>query len=198
MPKLFFTRHYPIIIVTALVLLTAAAGDNVTEALRFERQAILNGELYRLLSAHIVHLSWPHTLMNLTAAVIGWYLFHDAMNNKHWLLSLAGCGLVISLLLLGIDTLQWYVGFSGIIHGVMLQGLVLDRQLGRGSKSIMLSGLILKVAYEQWQGRSISSFEAIGGDVVLEAHLFGLAGGLLMLALPRLAKRVPFNQQGDN
>jgi membrane associated rhomboid family serine protease len=97
--KQFILRHFPIIAIVALILSSTLVSDELTLLLRFERKAILEGELYRLFSAHIVHLNWAHSLLNITAAVIGWCLFKDSMSTQQWILSIVICGPIISILL---------------------------------------------------------------------------------------------------
>ena len=41
--------------------------DAILLNLRFEQTTISNGDYWRLLSGHIVHLNLPHTLMNIGA-----------------------------------------------------------------------------------------------------------------------------------
>lgn len=181
MIKKFTLNHFPIIAIVTLIISSAFIGDKLTLLLRFEREAILSGELYRLFTAHFVHLNWIHALMNVAATIIGWYLLRDSMTNRQWILSIAISGLVVSVLLFSLPELEWYVGFSGIIHGLMLQGLILQKHLRFIEKALMVSALLLKVFYELWQGSSAADLEFIDGNIIVEAHLFGLLAGLVMI-----------------
>lgn len=181
MIKKTILNHSPIIAIVTLIISCAFIGDKLTLLLRFEREAILSGELYRLLTAHIVHLNWMHALMNVAATIIGWCLLRDSMTNRQWILSIAISGLVVSVLLFSLPELEWYVGFSGIIHGLMLQGLILQKHLRFIEKTLMVSALFLKVFYELWQGSSTADLEFIDGNIIVEAHLFGLLAGLIMI-----------------
>lgn len=181
MIKKFTLNHFPIIAIVTLIISCAFIGDKLTLLLRFEREAILSGELYRLFTAHFVHLNWIHALMNVAATIIGWYLLRDSMTNRQWILSIAISGLVVSVLLFSLPELEWYVGFSGIIHGLILQGLILQKHLRFIEKALMVSALLLKVFYELWQGSSAADLELIDGNIIVEAHLFGLLAGLVMI-----------------
>ena len=183
------TRHYPLILATLLILGLAVAGDGTTESLRYQRDKIFSGEIYRLLTAHLVHLNWTHTLMNMAAIIIGWFLFADAMTNTQWLGSIASCAVIISLLLMiAMPGLSWYVGFSGLIHGLMLQGLILDQRIQTLTKALVITALLLKVGYELYWGGSTSTTAMIGADVIVESHLFGLIGGGFTALVIRLKR----------
>ena len=56
------------ITIAALILLAAIGGDTVRLAGRYEREAVLDGELWRLVTGHLVHLGWSHTVLNLAAS----------------------------------------------------------------------------------------------------------------------------------
>ncbi|WP_208513795.1 hypothetical protein [Variovorax paradoxus] len=43
------------VVLASLMLALQAGGEPVYEALRYERSAVLGGQLWRLLTAHLVH-----------------------------------------------------------------------------------------------------------------------------------------------
>jgi len=178
-------RHAPIALLCTVFVITAIAGDELTLLLRYEREAIIGGQFYRLISGHFVHLNWPHSLMNIAAALIGWLLFAHTMSKRLWYVSIFSAALLISLLLLCLPQLQWYLGFSGIIHCLMLLGLLLDPQLTRPWKSLLVTALLAKVCYEVVAGASVTTTAAIEAAVVIEAHIFGLLSGALLFGLHR-------------
>jgi len=55
-----------VLISTALAL----GGQTVTEALRYQRGAILDGQWWRLISGNLVHLGWSHLLLNLAGLIL--------------------------------------------------------------------------------------------------------------------------------
>ena len=73
--------------------------------------------------------------------------------------------------------LQWYVGFSGVLHGALAAGAIAwirheSRQLALGLLVVLLG----KLAWEQWRGAL-----PLSGDmpVIVDAHLYGAIGGAL-------------------
>ena len=76
-------------------------------------------------------------------------------------------------------TLAWYVGLSGVLHGILAGG-VFAGLLRREREAIVLAVFIVgKLAWEQWVGPMPGSESASGGAVIVDAHLYGAVGGLL-------------------
>jgi len=176
------------ILVVCIVL--AAGGDEARELGRYQRDAVENGEYWRLVSGHLVHLGLGHLWPNLLALVIIGALFDGVLRNADWWrLSLVSAAAIdLGLYWLEPDVL-WYVGLSGVLHGVVAAGalaLALERQaLG----FVLLAGLGAKLAFEQLAGPVPFTAASVGGPVVVAAHLFGAAGGLLMQALTFVVRR---------
>lgn len=155
-------------------------GDGLREALRYAREPLQQGELWRLLSGHLVHLGWMHWLMNAAALLAIWLLVGGARTARHWLLIMLVVLATIDAGFWWLDTqLRWYVGMSGLLHGLLFAGLLAGFQ-ERPLESLVLAGLlVLKLAYEQFAGPIPGSESAAGGPVVVNAHLYGAVGGLL-------------------
>src|SRR5271156_4084880 len=75
--------------VLALILALAALGDWGREALSYDRGALMRYQWWRTLSAHLVHLSWRHTLLNCAGLVVLWALFAREFTPRRWLWNLA-------------------------------------------------------------------------------------------------------------
>jgi len=173
-------RGAVLLAVIALVLLLGAGGDDVTRALRYERTALAGGELWRLVSGHLVHLNTGHLLLNVAGLGMVWLLFAIEYALGRW-------ALVTAASLLAMDAgfwwlmpgLFWYVGLSGLLHGLFAAGCV--RWIARGARDGWLVAAIFaaKLAWEQAAGPLPFTEGPTGGPVVVEAHLFGAAGGTL-------------------
>jgi rhomboid family GlyGly-CTERM serine protease len=153
-------------------------GDTARLALRYEREAILSGEYWRLLSGHFVHGTNQHLLLNLAGLALIAALFPRDYTAKQWLW-------VLLLSMIAIDAgfvfyepqLQWYVGFSGVLHGALAAGaLAWWRSEARPLALALTIILIGKLAWEQWHGAL-----PLSGDlpVVVDAHLYGALGGTI-------------------
>ena len=177
--------------VAALCLLLGLGGDSARELLRYEREAIVAGQIWRLLTAHLVHLGWPHLWLNVIAVLILGNLFADVLERSDWWLGLLVSALAIDGGLLLMDrSVQWYVGLSGVLHGIMLLGglrlLPAHTLLGLG----LLAGVIAKLLWEQWQGPLPFTQAAAAGPVLVNAHLFGAVGGLISFGAAWIKRRL--------
>lgn len=174
------------LLIAALCIALAAGGESVQALLRYDRQLILEGQVWRLLSAHLVHLGWSHLWLNLGGLALVWALVGERFSERSWLVVLLIDALVtgLGLLILNPD-LRWYVGLSGVLHGLLVAGIVADLRLGLRGAWLLLALLALKLGWEQLAGPLPGSAASAGGRVIVDAHLYGALGGLLMgLVLP--------------
>lgn len=176
-------RH-PFLLVGAVLAVAAivlqAGGAGVRETLAYQRAGVEAGQLWRLLSGHLVHLGWSHLAYNLAGlALIGW-LVGRAFDALRWACIVAASILVIDIGFWMLKpALEWYVGMSGVLHGVLAGG-VFAGVLGRDREAFVLAIVIVgKLAWEQILGPIPGSESASGGPVIVDAHLYGALGGLL-------------------
>jgi rhomboid family GlyGly-CTERM serine protease len=100
-------------------------GEPVRAALRYERAAILEGEVWRLFTGHIVHFDLRHLVLNLAGAGLMVLLFATGYAFRHWLWILAASVVAIDVGFFVLEPqLLWYVGVSGVLHGVLAAGAV--------------------------------------------------------------------------
>jgi rhomboid family GlyGly-CTERM serine protease len=171
----------------AVLLLPALGGESLRAAWQYDRVAIQNGQLWRFVSAHFVHLDMTHALLNAVGLVLLWGLFARIYAPLQWL---AAMSLTLVALALGFwflqPQLQWYVGASGLLHGVFAFGaMALLRQRDRIGQ-IAAVVFAMKLAFEQWRGPL--PFEE-HGIVIVAAHLYGALGGLVAGLLIRAADK---------
>ena len=160
----------------ALLLLPELAGDSGRMALRYERAAIGAGQLWRLLTAHIVHLDLDHAALNSLGLVLMWALFARDYRPLHWLPILIGSIAAIDAgLWLRDSTVSWYVGSSGALHGIMAAGTLAHLRRRGLDGWILAAFVVVKLAYEQSAGAL--PFTDSHAGVVVDAHLFGTVGG---------------------
>ena len=159
----------------ALILLLAAGGEPARALLRYDRAGLAAGEWWRLLSAHFVHLGVEHALLNLTGLCLLWALFAQEFRPRQWLLVVTCAMAVIDAGLWFLaSTVEWYVGSSGVLHGVLAAGIV-ARVRARQPEGLPLAvALVAKLAWERFHGALPLT---AGGEVITVAHLYGSIGG---------------------
>ncbi len=177
----------------ALGVLSVAAmigGSDLRDWLRHEQGAILDGEVWRVLGAHIVHLGWPHLLVNLGGLLLIWLVFGRTMSPEHWVVVFCCCSIGVSAgLMLFHPDLDWYVGMSGALHGLFVAGAVSSIYAGYRMEWLLLALLTLKLAWEQIYGAMPSTEEFVGGAVIVDAHLYGAITGLAVVLAMRFLPR---------
>jgi rhomboid family GlyGly-CTERM serine protease len=155
-------------------------GDAGREILRYDRLAIAQGEFWRLISGHIAHLGIRHLLLNIAGLVLVWLLVGRQYMMWHWCLVIAISLVVIDLGFWYVDTdLLWYVGLSGLLHGLLLAGAIPAYRSAPVEASTICIAVAGKLLYEQFAGPLPGSEATAGGAVVTTAHLYGGIGGLV-------------------
>ncbi|MBI3171123.1 MAG: rhombosortase [Hydrocarboniphaga effusa] len=164
----------------ALVFLLGLGGDTARFALRYDSVAIGAGQWWRLLSANFVHLGWWHLFLNELGLLVLVLLCPERLSWAVWARRVLLLGLGMSLgLYFFVPGIRWYVGMSGLIHGLFVLGL--GRQVMQ--KDLIAAGclayLIGKIAWEMVSGVPVSDEAAIGGTVLVESHLYGALSALI-------------------
>lgn len=169
----------PWVVLGAVMVVLQAIPEGATW-LRYDRAAIGNGELWRIVTANFIHLGWGHLVLNLAGFMaIGWLFAEDYSLGK-WILILLACGCASSIgLYLMNPEIGWCVGLSGALHGLFAAGALAWIAAGDGFGKWLLVGLAAKLGYEQFIGAMPFSEGIVGGGVVTDAHLWGAIGGCL-------------------
>jgi len=159
-------------------------GDSGRLWLQYDRVAILDAELWRLLTGHLVHLGLNHYILNAIALILVWVAVGEYFTTRQWLIvtivSITG---VNAGLWLFDPQLIWYVGMSGFLHGLLAAGMVKGFQFL--PREAVLGGLVVlaKIVYEQTLGPFPGSEQSAGGSVVVDSHLYGALAGLGVAAV---------------
>ena len=112
-----------ILAIFGVCVVLAAGGDELRELGRYQRDAIENGEYWRLVSGHLVHLGFGHLWPNLAALVVIGALFEGEFRNGDWWRVSIASAAAIDLGLYVLDpAVDWYVGLSGVLHGFVAAG----------------------------------------------------------------------------
>ncbi len=172
------TAVFPVVL-AALLVVCQVFGT--TDALRYQRDAVLGGEAWRLVTGHLVHADATHLGWNLLGLLIVAWLFGRDYSWRQWLWILLVSTVAIDLGFLLLEPqLHWYVGFSGVLHGLMAAGLVAWLCTARDPVTWFVTALFVgKLAWEHVVGALPFTAESLSVPVVHEAHTYGAVGGLL-------------------
>ena len=176
-----------------LCLAVQAGGHPWQELLQYQRTALEKGQLWRLVSAHLVHLGWAHALMNITGLGLVIALFATRTSPRVLFLLLVVSALAVDAGLWYLHPeIQWYVGLSGALHG-LLAGLLLLQWTNWNRRYLWLILLLsVKLVWEYVAGPLPVTGEIAGGPVVSQAHLFGAVGGTLAAMVISVMSRRSF------
>jgi rhomboid family GlyGly-CTERM serine protease len=176
------------LILTTLALAGYLILGGAPEAWVFDRAAIDQGQLWRMVTSHWVHSDLEHALWDIGALALLGTLFERRLR---WRLPLA---LIVATL--GVDAWLWgssellyYCGLSGITNSLLAIGLV---QLWRDSRhpSVWLTGLgaVAKILLEISSGGALLTETA--WPSVPEVHAVGFMCGLALgvVSLPKPVK----------
>lgn len=168
------------------MLALQAGGATAVDALRYDRAAILNGEVWRLVSCHFVHLTWTHCLLNVGGLVALAAILPASL--CAWRSCLVLATLIGLILFAALPGLQYYAGFSGINYGLAVLAL-LPRVCGEAIAAAVLAILVGRAVWQWFGGVNLDAVVWLGAPPLAAAHLAGLAVGALMLCAPMIRCR---------
>lgn len=149
----------------------------------YNRLQLNEFQWWRLITGHFLHTNLMHLVLNLTGITLLWALHgHYFLNLRYWLVFLLLClGTSVCLFVFSTN-MQWYVGLSGVLHGLFVIGAYFDIRNHLKSGWLLLLGVYIKVIHEQIYGASQNISDLIAANVAIDAHLFGtLTASLLIL-----------------
>ncbi len=168
-----------------LVLGLYALGPAVGVPLLTEREAILAGELWRLLTGHLVHTDLGHLIPDLGVWLVFGALYETAPGRgrvgRLAVTVLVGA-LAVGLWLVACEpAIERYAGLSGLLNTVAAVGLIdLWRATGRPLFLVALISTGVKIAAELAIGGAV--IDTAAWPAVPGAHLAGFAAGLALAA----------------
>jgi rhomboid family GlyGly-CTERM serine protease len=174
-------RWFVPLLIAAFCLALSLGGDAAREWGRYDRAALESGQMWRLLTGHLVHLGWGHLWPNLLALLLIGGLVEEFLNPLEWVVLTVGAALGIDAGLYALDPgVTWYVGLSGVLHGLVSCGAVMMLQ-ARSFRigAVLALGVAAKLAFEQAVGPMPFTQASAGGPVIVAAHLYGAGSGVL-------------------
>lgn len=174
----WLSHHLLLVVLAASITLLAVFGDATEAVLRYERAALQNGEWWRWLTGHLVHLNFAHLILNLAGLLLCGLLVGAGLAGAQGLVMFGAAAVACSAgLWMFNPEIGWYEGLSGVLHGLLLGGaLGLPVHLRRW-RWMIGTIVIAKLLIEQVSGAALSTPQLIGHAVIVDAHLYGAVGG---------------------
>lgn len=179
-----------VLIVLALLILPMFLGVNSPEWFGYKRQAVLDGQWYRLITSHFVHAEWKHTGFSLFGILALLFITPVRPPDWRWVWQLAMTGLGVCLgILLFQPQIEYYLGLSGAFYGLLV--IVLVEMALRKERLAwpILTLLAAKMIWEYFVGVMPHSEMILGGQVSTAAHLYGVTTALLYLSMTQINRR---------
>ncbi|MEW8090298.1 MAG: rhombosortase [Candidatus Thiodiazotropha endolucinida] len=190
-------RHICAVIFSLVCVLIAILPETIAIKLQYHRIHIVDGELWRVFSAHLTHLGWGHLIMNLAGFWLILALFPKTQPPQR-------CLTLFFLLILGTSAglwlfspeVAWYRGLSGMLHGLLCWGILSQLREQPAVSLLILVSVVIKLIWEQWQGPLPGSESLAAGSVIVDAHLYGAVTGIILWSLEPVVLKLVAEETG--
>ncbi len=177
-----------------------AFAAQLTAVLQYDREAVMHGELWRLVTGNLVHWSLEHFCLDVGAFLVLGILYEPSLRRSSVPF---GRFLFVVALLIGVTLfafvpgMNMYRGLSGVDSGVFAAGLLMEAAAAkRDPRRWIFVGPALviftvKIGFECGTGRLFFGTASLGdlGQPVPLAHAAGAVAGIFSPWLLPLASR---------
>ena len=173
----------PFYLLLLLAILAFMLPEPMQNTLAYQHANVASGEAWRLISGHLLHSNLYHLLLN-GGGLLVIMLLHAGYQRQLALLwqLLFNAVLISSLMFWFQPDIQRYVGLSGVLHGLLFFGALLDIKTGKTGGMLLTLGILAKIIYEQFQGPDPELGQLISATVAIDAHLYGVIDGALLFS----------------
>ena len=173
-------RWLPLLWISALMVLLQVIGP---EYFRYDARLIEQGQLWRWLTAHLVHANWIHLALNLAGFALCVGITGVSWTIGQWLWRIVLLSAAISTgFYLWQPAMGWYVGFSGVLFGLYLLAAYATFKQQATISALLALFIIGKIAMEQFSSVNMTTEDLIGVPVMVDAHLYGVSVAILIIA----------------
>lgn len=159
--------------------------------MEFDRNLILKGEIWRIVTCHLVHWSPEHFYLDSIVFIFQGITFEKKIGRQYWKVLLLSALFISTALLFLRQDLFFYRGISGLINTQLVLGtglFIFDKALGKGLRGIFVicfSIHMIKIIYETINRAPFFSTNLLGdmGLFTPVAHLSGVVVGFLFLSI---------------
>ncbi|GGW59454.1 rhombosortase [Alishewanella tabrizica] len=173
--------YLPYLCLAGLAGLLYLSPAFIQTTLEYDRTALAQGQIWRVISGHLIHSNFYHLLMNLIGLILIMLIYAPLSQRLAlgWQWVLLSLSTSASLWLFS-DDISVYVGMSGVLHGILCFGAILDLRQGFRTGYLILAGVAVKLIVEQVNGPDSALAAQIAANVAIDAHLYGALGGMIL------------------
>jgi rhomboid family GlyGly-CTERM serine protease len=169
-----------IYVITIIAIVVYIFDEQLSEILIYDRDAIAQGQLWRLFTGHLLHSNAYHFVMNVAGLLLLWIIHGHFYTPKNTAFLFLISSLFISIALYYFSPdMQRYVGLSGILHTLFIFGVMLEVRQKDKVAYFLFIGVWLKTANEQLFGANEELALLIKAQVAVDAHLWGTVIGFI-------------------
>lgn len=177
-----------IVFITALIM-----HPEIKEYLSLNRDKILLGEYWRIVTGNIVHTNIYHWVMNILALTFIFYIFKPSIKEFE-IVGFLLC-LLVGIEIYFFTDINNYKGLSGVLHGLFAYYVL--KELIDDNKDIFmfiaLFGLTVKVTLEL-NGDSNQYLEnLINARIAIESHFYGAINGVILIFVKQIIEKIKKN-----
>lgn len=175
------------LLVAGLAVAAYLALGSAPQFLVYDRDAVAQGELWRLFTAHLVHAGGSHLAWDVAGLLVLGLLFEARQGRLFFPVLIAGTVAIDAWLWLG-SGLSRYCGLSGVLNSLLAAGLVVLWRESRSWTAAATAVLALaKIAVEAT--RQSALFTATAWPPAPSAHAMGFIAGLAAWAILLRSRR---------
>jgi len=167
-----------------IAIISFLLNNLINDYFVYHRGFIIEGQYWRVITGHLFHTNFAHLILNTLAIVLLWALHGRFYSIKTYSLLFIFSSLMISAAIFTFSPeMNQYVGLSGVLHAFFVWGALKDIQYSDKTGYLLLVGVVIKVAHEQFFGASDDIASLINASVAIEAHLWGVVSGIIFFTL---------------
>ena len=170
-------------VANAGLFINAGLLEQCIDGLQFDRQAILDGQIWRLVTGSLVHWSQEHFLLDVGAFALVGMLYEPRLGRAYpWVILSAGMAVGLGILFF-LPDMAIYRGLSGVDSGQFAAALAVECRAATDNPRHWIwlapvTGIfIAKIAFELTCGQMFFGTESLG-DIGLPTPLAHAAGAL--------------------
>lgn len=170
------------IMLTFVIIILYLLGQNIFDLLMFDKKAILSGEVWRILTGHLVHCTFSHLFWNIVAFIVLGFVIETRSLNK-FVASLLISWIFVSVwIFFGEKTITAYCGLSGVLTGLLVMAVYIKfKETNNKIYFFVLLATSCKIIFEIITNNAM--FSKLSGQVIPGAHIAGFIGGAFVICM---------------